>query len=203
MNWCRLATALLVLVAVIAAANGDRCPQSSCDRDDPRLVTLWLNSSVSASSIRGLELTSYPRLSNGETYEKIYSTLFLTSIQELRSTVEAKKCAKENKDPGVILPTEELLYSFDFARMCCEARESWDLLTPTINRTTRSTIVTDPDNPAFEARFIVQTTSEPVTWHYEGGPGTYNTSYDVKFSYVPFSRLHSDTAGSIPRFKNH
>jgi hypothetical protein len=187
---------LLFIVALVATARmalSISCPVSTCHPDDPNLPLIWLNTTSMGSKIHGLKFTTYPMT---RTFPSVFTgasaEIVVYALQELQPHIVGK-CDKDTIYPELSSEKGDILRELDLANVCCEIVAGWDMLEPTINRTTASVLVTDPLVPDFRFSVNFSLVNESVSYRQNGSANTGNQDYFETYSCVPL-------AGSISTF---
>lgn len=150
-----------------------------------------MNTSAMASKLTGLSFTLFPVRRNGEAFMKAYAQLNVTSIQELQPFEAGDSCDTLARDPASSGDVATILRTVDWNELCCELSMDWDMLEPTINRTTAYVKVTDPTRPDFLYNLAFSLVNETVQYRVPGTPNT--GGQDFYLSYSEFStKLNMD-----------
>ena len=184
MHIFRLGLMLACLAAVLASSSAIVCPVSTCNIDDPNTPSMWMNTSAMASKLTGLSFTLFPVRRNGEAFMKAYAQLNVTSIQELQPFEAGDSCDTLARDPASSGDVATILRTVDWNELCCELSMDWDMLEPTINRTTAYVKVTDPTRPDFLYNLAFSLVNETVQYRVPGTPNTGGQDFYLSYSYV-------------------
>lgn len=180
MGHYRETRALLVPFFVLAFAltcHAYTCPVSTCDPSDPNMVSLWLNTTTTASRIRGLEMRSFPMMPNGQAFLDAYGSFSVVDILELPAKNGACNPPKNDQ-----VYAEALKY-VNMKEACCETILSWDMLEPNINRSVATVYLTRPDWPSnFSFVFNFSLVNESINIPKEGSPNTWGYDYNMTYS---------------------
>lgn len=182
--------ALQSIVAIAAAiilfqqcAHAASCPVSTCDPSDQNLPRTWLNTSTSAYYINGLSFTVYPMQRDGKAFLETYAYFGIYGVQELQPFTPGV-CDYNYPYPSVSGLAATVLNEFDWSAHCCELSTSWDMLAPTVNRTTVTVIVTNPLYADFVMSMSMYLVNESITYSHAGTPNTANVSWETTYQYV-------------------
>ena len=184
----RAIVAIVTLAAVVRMAQSVACPVSSCSSTDPNLPVIWLNTTSMGCSIQGLRWTTYPMTPDfPNVFAGAYASFDLIAIQEILPNT-AGVCDLTIFDPSLSSTTGQVLRSLDPSQLCCEAVASWDMLEPTINRTTVAILVSDPRVPDFRFNISLSVANESISYRVNGSAGT---------DYKDWFEVYSDRAAKI------
>jgi hypothetical protein len=155
-----LAITLCLMAATLCAAT---CPVSTCNKSDPALPTIWLNTTSMNTAIRGSSIVFYPRQPNGDIYELMSTSLSIDVLGEIthdsNGTCETQgmyvlsQYTKANRVPRYLA----------FKDACCTHDHIVDVIEGDISRERVVINVTYPAWPEFWFEFTVSTVNETLT----------------------------------------
>ena len=176
-----LAITLCLMAATLCAAT---CPVSTCNKSDPALPTIWLNTTSMNTAIRGSSIVFYPRQPNGDIYELMSTSLSIDVLGEIthdsNGTCETQgmyvlsQYTKANRVPRYLA----------FKDACCTHDHIVDVIEGDISRERVVINVTYPAWPEFWFEFTVSTVNETLTIPRPPTPEI-GEGYNIEFLYVP------------------
>lgn len=107
----------------------------------------------------------------------------VAGLQELQP-FSGTECDDATVYPNLSNQSSNVLRDYQWSAMCCDVVTSWDMLTPTVNRSTAGITITDPLNPNFVLYVNFSIVNESVTFPQPGSEGTHNMTWEKVYSYV-------------------
>lgn len=158
---------------------------SSCDANDPRLPSVWLNTSSSATNVRGMTFTLYGMTKQGVAFLNSSLSLQLSAVQELQPLPGNEgRCDTDTTYPDMSGDISTVLVNLNWTALCCEVIVGWDLLEPDINRSSITVRATDPLHPTFSLEMVHSNVNESVSYRVAGTNNTNMRDYFIAYSYV-------------------
>jgi len=138
-----------------------------------------------ASYVRGTMFTLYPMRRNGVAFTGAYLQFNIAAVQELQPAAGNEgKCDTDTTDPDQSFTISTVLRALNWTSMCCEVRTGWDMIEPTINRTTATVRISDPLHPNFFFEMEYSLINQSVSYFMPGSNNTGNRDYYYDYMYV-------------------